>query len=119
MGKDSILFLVMYINIHQVRLRTEYICGASQLRCSIDMYCKSPSSFEVSRQLLPDSLLITFRYRPRNLLLYGITPGPKEFTSEELQHFFVIHVDDLITLYENGILVKTAKYLTGLTFKCI
>jgi hypothetical protein len=53
------------------------------------------------------------RYRPRNLLLYGLTPGPKEWTSEELQFFVVNYVNDLIVLFENGMLVKTPKYPEG------
>ena len=53
------------------------------------------------------------RYRPRNVLLYGLTHGPKEWRSEELQFFVVNYVNDLIIIFENGILVKTLKYPEG------
>jgi hypothetical protein len=53
------------------------------------------------------------RYRPRNLLLYGIPPGPTEFNADQLQGFMINLIDDLINLYENGILVKTPSYPQG------
>ncbi|KAA1479913.1 hypothetical protein DENSPDRAFT_789672 [Dentipellis sp. KUC8613] len=53
------------------------------------------------------------KYRPRNLIIYGITPGPKEFSADELQYFMKNLVDDLIRLYEDGIFVKTPLYPQG------
>ena len=53
------------------------------------------------------------RYRARNLQVYGITPGPKEFNTEELAFFMKCLVDDLIRLYEEGIIVKTKDYPDG------
>lgn len=47
-------------------------------------------------------------------MLYGITPGPKEWTSEELQFFVVNYVNDLIILFEQGVLVQTPKYPNGM-----
>jgi hypothetical protein len=54
------------------------------------------------------------RYRPRNLMLYGLTPGPFEWTCDELQPFEKDLVDDLIHLYEHGILVQTPLYPQGM-----
>jgi hypothetical protein len=58
-------------------------------------------------------LIKSHRYRPCNLLLYGLTPGPKEFTADKLQYFMVNYVDDLIDLFERGIVIKTPKYPEG------
>ncbi|KAH9911971.1 hypothetical protein B0H21DRAFT_714183, partial [Amylocystis lapponica] len=33
-------------------------------------------------------------YQSRNLILCGLTPGPKELTADELQHFMKAYVDD-------------------------
>jgi hypothetical protein len=46
-------------------------------------------------------------------MLYGITPGPSEWTSEELQRFMIDLVNDLIWLYEHGVLVKTPAHPDG------
>ncbi|GJF00598.1 hypothetical protein PsYK624_168910 [Phanerochaete sordida] len=43
------------------------------------------------------------RYRPENLLLCGLTPGPSELNADELQFFMKAFVDDLLMLYERGI----------------
>lgn len=59
------------------------------------------------------------RYRPRNLLLYSITPGPKEFNSDQLQHFMKNYVDDLLELYDNGIFVKTPEHPNGRRIRVI
>lgn len=56
------------------------------------------------------------RYRPRNLLVSGITPGPSEFTTEQLQVFMKTFVDDLIKLYEDGVLIRTPLYPHGRCF---
>ncbi|KAI0038184.1 hypothetical protein FA95DRAFT_1505991 [Auriscalpium vulgare] len=47
------------------------------------------------------------KYRPRNLHLYGLTPGPKEFTADELQLFMANYVTNLLKLYDEGIFIKT------------
>jgi hypothetical protein len=52
-------------------------------------------------------------YRPRNLILYGISPGPKELDSDQLQFFMKDYVDDLLRLYDEGIIIKTSKYPDG------
>ncbi|KAG1724980.1 hypothetical protein EDB19DRAFT_2028707 [Suillus lakei] len=58
------------------------------------------------------------RYQPRNLMLFGTTPGPKEFDSDELQFFVKNYVDDLIRLYEHGINVKTPNFPDTLCKVC-
>jgi hypothetical protein len=40
--------------------------------------------------------------------------GRKEPTAEQLQHYLKIIVDDLITLYDDGITVKTPEYPDGM-----
>ncbi|KAJ7753057.1 hypothetical protein DFH07DRAFT_774194 [Mycena maculata] len=50
------------------------------------------------------------RYRPRNLLLTSLAPGPHEETADELQRSFAATVTDLLMLYDDGILVQTPKY---------
>ncbi len=52
--------------------------------------------------------LLLHRYCPENLLLCGLTPGPKELNADELQFFMKVFVNDLLKLYNHGILVKTA-----------
>ncbi|GJE84480.1 hypothetical protein PsYK624_005560 [Phanerochaete sordida] len=53
------------------------------------------------------------RYRTENLLLCGLTPGPHELSSDDLQHFMAAFVTDLLMLYDTGIIVKTANYPEG------
>lgn len=59
------------------------------------------------------NLVNTSRYRAHNLKLYGLTPGPTEFTADQLQHFMKNLVDELIKLYEDGIFIKTPLYPQG------
>ena len=56
---------------------------------------------------------IMSRYRVQNLLIAAMTPGPTEPTAEQLQNYLRILVDDLILLYENGILIKTPDFPDG------
>jgi hypothetical protein len=42
-----------------------------------------------------------------------MTPGPTEPTAEQLQHQLKLIIDDLLNLYENGILVKTPLFPQG------
>ena len=58
---------------------------------------------------------VVIRYRPTNLLLYGITGGPKEANHEGFQNFAHDWVDDLLLLYNHGI-VKTRKSPNGSLF---
>ncbi len=56
---------------------------------------------------------VYYRYLPQNLLLCGLTPGPKELTGEELQYFMKAFVDDLLMLYDHGVLVQTLSHPAG------
>ncbi|KAJ7615964.1 hypothetical protein FB45DRAFT_757645, partial [Roridomyces roridus] len=53
------------------------------------------------------------RYRSENLIFSGGT-GQKEPTAEQLQHYLKIIVDDLIMLYEDGIVVNTPEFPNGI-----
>ncbi|KAL5482971.1 hypothetical protein ACEPAI_9566 [Sanghuangporus weigelae] len=53
------------------------------------------------------NLPVHLRYKPSNLLVVALSPGPKESTCGELQHLFEAMVDDLVRLYKEGIEVKT------------
>lgn len=54
-----------------------------------------------------------YKYRPRNLFIYGLTPGPTEWDSDEIQGFQRRFVTDLVNLYDNGIVIKTPLYPEG------
>ncbi|KAJ6561302.1 hypothetical protein B0H10DRAFT_1704476, partial [Mycena sp. CBHHK59/15] len=53
-------------------------------------------------------------YRAENLILHGMPPGPTAPTADQLQHHLKVVVDQLIILYEEGILIKTAEYPDGM-----
>ncbi|KZT26645.1 hypothetical protein NEOLEDRAFT_1062734, partial [Neolentinus lepideus HHB14362 ss-1] len=78
---------------------------------NVSNYCGSHSvgvtSFCVSN--LPPEL----RYMTSNLLVPIVTPGPSEPTSEQLQKYLRILVDDLIKLFEEGVMIKTPLYPEG------
>ena len=57
---------------------------------------------------------ISISYRPTSLLFYGITPGPKEADHESLQNFMRDWVDDLLMLYDDGVIIRTRKFPEGL-----
>jgi hypothetical protein len=40
-------------------------------------------------------------------------PGPQEPTGQQLQHYLKIVVDDLLDLYDRGIIVETPEHPTG------
>jgi hypothetical protein len=44
-------------------------------------------------------------------------PGPQEPTSQQLQNYLKIIVDDLLELYEEGIIVKTPEHPNGTSFR--
>jgi hypothetical protein len=57
------------------------------------------------------------RYRPRNLLLTKISPGPHDETADEFQRSMAAVVTELLALYEEGIFVQTPKYTKGMSFR--
>ncbi|GBE78372.1 hypothetical protein SCP_0112570 [Sparassis crispa] len=52
------------------------------------------------------NLEVQDKYQSRNLVLCGITPGPKELSADELQHFMKAYVDDLLKLYDDRTVIK-------------
>jgi len=59
---------------------------------------------------------VYFRYRPSNLIIAAMTPGPTEPTAEELQKYLKIIVDDLLKLWNDGIWICTPAYPEGMSF---
>lgn len=57
--------------------------------------------------------LMDARCRTDNLFLNMMTPGPTEPTSAQLQNYLKGTVDDLLMLYDEGIVVKTAEHPNG------
>ncbi|KAG0703217.1 hypothetical protein DFH29DRAFT_874615 [Suillus ampliporus] len=66
--------------------------GNAQLGCPVKLYCELADTFAI---------------------LTTKSHGPKEFDSNELQFFMKNYVNNLISLYENGIMVKTPNYPNG------
>ncbi|KAJ7039998.1 hypothetical protein C8F04DRAFT_948928, partial [Mycena alexandri] len=52
-------------------------------------------------------------YRAENLILTGMLPGATEQTAEQLQNYLKLVVDDLVHLYEQGIVVKAPGHPNG------
>lgn len=46
-------------------------------------------------------------------MLCGLTPGPKELHADPLQHFMAVFVDDLLMLFDHGIVVRTPGFPEG------
>ena len=46
-------------------------------------------------------------------------PGPTEPNAEQLQHPLKVIVDDLILLYERGIVITTPEYPNGTVFSLV
>ncbi|KAF7346894.1 hypothetical protein MVEN_01441600 [Mycena venus] len=59
----------------------------------------------------------TLRYRAENLILGPMPPGPSEQTSEQLQHYLKIVVDDLIMLYDDGIIINPPEHPNGIRLR--
>ncbi|GBE84343.1 hypothetical protein SCP_0603210 [Sparassis crispa] len=64
------------------------------------VYGPSHSSTVASAAIanLPEAL----RYRTNNIIVSYLAPGPTEPTAEEIQHYNMLVVNDLINLYDNG-----------------
>jgi hypothetical protein len=43
-------------------------------------------------------------------------PGPHETTAEQLQNYLKIVVDDLVKLYEHGMVIQTPEHPDGKSF---
>ena len=64
---------------------------------------------------LPPSM----RYKPENMFLFGIIPGPKEPPLTALNHYLKPLVDDFIDFWETGVkFSQTYNYETGRLVRC-
>ncbi|THU81926.1 hypothetical protein K435DRAFT_692588, partial [Dendrothele bispora CBS 962.96] len=53
------------------------------------------------------------RYRTANLMLAGIMPGPKEATPDQVQRYMRPFINELLTLWKDGIRIVTPQYPQG------
>jgi hypothetical protein len=59
------------------------------------------------------------RYKPENMFLAGIIPGPKEPPLNLLNHYLTPVVDDLLELWDPGVrFSRTYNHPTGRTLRC-
>jgi hypothetical protein len=60
------------------------------------------------------NLPLDIRYKPKNMYLAGIIPGPKQPSLEHLNHYIRPLIDDMVDSWERGInFSKTACFPTG------
>ncbi|KIJ06468.1 hypothetical protein PAXINDRAFT_91930 [Paxillus involutus ATCC 200175] len=52
-------------------------------------------------------------YRAENLLVGFMTPGPQEPTGSQLQNYLKVIIDDLLKLYEDGVVYHTPSHPQG------
>ncbi|EJD36723.1 hypothetical protein AURDEDRAFT_174243 [Auricularia subglabra TFB-10046 SS5] len=52
---------------------------------------------------------LCFALRYQHLLVPTLVPGPKEPTCQQLQRYLLLLVDDLIKLFEEGIIVAESE----------
>ncbi|EKM61709.1 uncharacterized protein PHACADRAFT_82310 [Phanerochaete carnosa HHB-10118-sp] len=102
-GVDRTLF---FDNAHTVELRIGVTMGFDGFAFACSAYARKHSTGNLS--LCVQNLEVSLRYPPENLLLCGLTPGPREFSADELQHFMAAFITDLLKLYDERIVVKTA-----------
>jgi hypothetical protein len=57
------------------------------------------------------------RYRAENLLICFMTPGPKEPTESQLQNYMRLIVDNLLQLYDEGVIYHIPAYPQGKSTK--
>jgi hypothetical protein len=64
---------------------------------------------------LPPSM----RYKPENMFLFGVIPGPKEPPLTSLNHYLKPLVDDLMEFWETGVkFSRTCSYKAGRLVRC-
>ncbi|KZP21905.1 hypothetical protein FIBSPDRAFT_739745 [Athelia psychrophila] len=92
-------------------LRVGVTLGAdwfSYLRSQISSsHTSGPISFNIV------NLAPHHRYRTANLLLDGVMPGPREQDPDQTQRYMRLTVNQLLDLWENGIMVRTHRYPEG------
>ncbi|KIJ26059.1 hypothetical protein M422DRAFT_192707, partial [Sphaerobolus stellatus SS14] len=64
---------------------------------------------------LPPSL----HYKWENMFLAGVTPGPREPSMEEVDHYITVIIESFLELWDPGVyLMKSAKYPLGSVIRC-
>nr|GAT56532.1 predicted protein [Mycena chlorophos] len=86
---------------------------------SLDWFGRSTSAYSPNHSSGIGSFSIqnfepTDRFRADNLIPGFMTPGPTEPTGSQLQNYLALVVDDLLDLYQNGIVVYTREYPDGI-----
>src|ERR1700678_2907594 len=60
------------------------------------------------------------RYKPENIFLAGIVPGPREPPLTTLNHYLTPLIDDLVQFWEPGVrFTRTYNYPEGRTIRCV
>ncbi|GBE85372.1 hypothetical protein SCP_0705590 [Sparassis crispa] len=98
------------------RIMDEIHLGVS---LSLDWFSCARTSFSPSHSSGPLAFCVqnlhdNLKYRPQNILVCAMTPGPTEPTAEQVQNYLKLVVDDLLNLYENGVIMKTPSYPDGI-----
>ncbi|KJA24792.1 hypothetical protein HYPSUDRAFT_53569 [Hypholoma sublateritium FD-334 SS-4] len=101
---------------------SDEVCDSGELRIGlalgIDWFSYLRSQIAPSHTSCPMSFSVVnlpphLRYRTSNLLLSGIMPGPKEADFDQVHHYMRVVVNELLRLWENGVVIKTPKYPNG------
>ena len=96
-GKSRLVFSlnVDFFNVKGVRIRGETTsCGVISCACL--------------------NLPLGICYKPENMFLAGIVPGPNELPSDQLNHFLEPLIDEMVESWERGISFNcTALHLSG------
>ncbi|KAJ7142858.1 hypothetical protein C8R44DRAFT_866138 [Mycena epipterygia] len=111
-GHDKELFFFGPSAKEEVRLGVSF---------SLDWFGRKTSSYGPSHSsgvmsFCIQNLDMSQMYRADNLILNQMPPGPQEPTGQQLQNYLKIVVDDLLKLYEDGIVVKTPEHPNGKLF---
>jgi hypothetical protein len=80
------------------------------------MHSQPPAKVQVSRWLRVlsvDYSNVSHRYKTSNLLLTGIILGPKEPSPDQVQRYMRPLINDLLRLWEDGIIVKMPRNSNG------
>ncbi|KAJ7755299.1 hypothetical protein DFH07DRAFT_773414 [Mycena maculata] len=82
---------------------------------SLDWFGRKTSSYGPSHLSGAMSFTIqnfenVLKYRADHLILCSMPPGPTEPMSEQLQAYLKLIVDDLIMLYDEGIIIKPPEH---------
>ncbi|KAF7367179.1 hypothetical protein MSAN_00977800 [Mycena sanguinolenta] len=109
-GPDDKLFFFKGDSDKEIRLGVTF---------SLDWFGRKTSNYGPSHSSGAMSFCIqnfenALRYRAENLLLVAMPPGPTEQTSKQLQSYLAMTVDELITLYDDGIIIHPPEHPNGI-----